>query len=226
MSGEASGEMSTERVIERIAAVGLIPVVRAPTGDLAIRIVEAIYAASVDVVELTMTIPEAVPLIARLVKRFGDALAIGAGTVFDAETARACIGAGAAFVVSPITDAATIECCRSAGVLVMPGALTPTEIVRASQAGAEAVKVFPCGAMGGAQYIRALRAPLPQLRLVPTGGVSLANVADFIRSGATAVGVGSELVDLAAIREGRDMEVTENARRYADAIARARRASP
>jgi 2-dehydro-3-deoxyphosphogluconate aldolase/(4S)-4-hydroxy-2-oxoglutarate aldolase len=226
MSGEASGEMSSKRVLERIAAVGIIPVVRAPTGDLAVRIVEAILAAGVDVVELTMTVPEAVPLIARLVKRFGDALAIGAGTVLNAETARACIDAGAAFVVSPITDAATIECCLSAGVLVMPGALTPTEIVRASQAGAEVVKVFPCGVMGGAQYIRALRAPLPQLRLVPTGGVSLTNVADFIRSGATAVGVGSELVDVAAIREGRDMDVTENARRYADAIAHARRPSP
>ena len=226
MSGKASVDMGAGGVLERIAAIGIIPVVRAPSGDLALRLVEAIHAAGVDVVELTMTVPEAVPLIARLAKRFGDALAVGAGTVLDAETARACIGAGAAFVMSPITDAATIECCRSAGVLVMPGALTPTEIVRASQAGAEAVKVFPCGAMGGAQYIRALRAPLPQLRLVPTGGVSLANVADFIRSGATAVGVGSELVDVAAIREGRDKDVTESARRYAEAIAQARRPQP
>jgi 2-dehydro-3-deoxyphosphogluconate aldolase/(4S)-4-hydroxy-2-oxoglutarate aldolase len=206
-------------------AAGIIPVVRAPSSDLAMRAVDAIRAGGIDVVEVTMTVPGAVSLIDELARRFGDAVVVGAGTVLDAETARACIIAGAAFIVSPVLDAATIACCRTHGIPVVPGALTPTEIVRAVQAGADMVKVFPCGALGGARYIQSLKAPLPHVRLVPTGGVTLQTVGDFIRAGASAVGVGADLVDIGQIQDGRADAVTENARRFAEAIQQARGAS-
>jgi 2-dehydro-3-deoxyphosphogluconate aldolase / (4S)-4-hydroxy-2-oxoglutarate aldolase len=210
------------RVLDRITALGMIPVVRAPSSDLATRAVEAIRAGGVDVIELTMTIPGALNLIHSLAERFGDEVVIGAGTVLDAETARACVMAGAAFVVSPILDVATIACCRTHGVPVIPGALTPTEVVRAAQAGADMIKIFPCGALGGASYVRSLKAPLPHLRLVPTGGVSLQTVGDFIGAGASAVGVGADLVDIGLVRDGWSETVTERARKYLDAIRRAR----
>ncbi len=211
------------RAFERILAGGIIPVIRAPSRELAAHAVDAIHAGGIDVVEVTMTVPGAVSLIEDLVRRFGHAVVIGAGTVLDAETARTCMLAGAAFIVSPIVDAATIACCRTHGVPVLPGALTPTEIVQAAKAGADAVKVFPCGAVGGANYIRSLKAPLPQVHLVPTGGVSLANVGDFIRAGASAVGVGADLVDNAQLRDGHGEGVTQNARRYVEAIAHTRK---
>jgi 2-dehydro-3-deoxyphosphogluconate aldolase / (4S)-4-hydroxy-2-oxoglutarate aldolase len=191
-----------------------------------VKAVEAICAGGIDAIELTMTVPGAVPLIKELKSRFGDAVVVGAGTVLDAETARACVEAGAQFVVSPILDRATVAYCRSCGVPVLPGALTPTEIMEAVRAGAEVVKVFPCGALGGASYIRSLKAPLPGLCLVPTGGVSLQNVGDFIRAGASAVGVGADLVDIGRIVEGNAGAVTENARRYVDAVRQAREVKP
>ena len=215
-----------DRVLERIAAAGIIPVVRAPSGELAIRVIEAIRAGGIDVFEVTMTVPGALSVIDELSSRFGEEVLIGAGTVLDAETAGACIVAGAAFVVSPILDAGTITCGQTHAVPVIPGALTPTEIVRAAQAGAEMIKVFPCGALGGASYIRSLKAPLPHLRLVATGGVSLETVGDFIRAGVSAVGVGADLVDIGHIRAGRSEEVTENTRRYVREIAQARKAVP
>jgi 2-dehydro-3-deoxyphosphogluconate aldolase/(4S)-4-hydroxy-2-oxoglutarate aldolase len=210
------------RVFDRIMALGIIPVVRAPSGDLAVRAVEAICAGGIDVIELTMTVPGAVTLIRELTTRFGDDVVIGAGTVLDAETARACIVAGAAFVVSPILDPPMIACCGTYGVPVIPGALTPTEVVRAAQAGADMIKVFPCGAVGGPSYVRSLMGPLPHLRLVPTGGVSLENVGDFFRAGATAVGVGTDLVDVGKIADGGADAVTQTARRYLDTIKQAR----
>jgi 2-dehydro-3-deoxyphosphogluconate aldolase/(4S)-4-hydroxy-2-oxoglutarate aldolase len=210
-------------VVQRIMACGVIPVVRAPSADIATRAVEAIVAGGIDVVEVTMTVPGAVALIESLASRYdrGEVI-IGVGTVLDAEMARTCILAGAAFVVSPIVDEPTVECCRSYGVPVLPGALTPTEIVRAVRAGADLVKVFPCGALGGASYIRSLLAPLPHLRLVPTGGVSVQTVGDFIRAGASAVGVGADLVSLDKLRDGRADAVVEKARQYAEAIRSAR----
>jgi 2-dehydro-3-deoxyphosphogluconate aldolase/(4S)-4-hydroxy-2-oxoglutarate aldolase len=216
----------SERALDRIMAAGIIPVVRAPSSDLAMRAVDAIRAGGIDVVEVTTTVPGAVSLIDEIARRFGDAIVVGAGTVLDAETARACIIAGAAFIVSPVLDAATIACCRTHGIPVMPGALTPTEIVRAVEAGADMIKVFPCGALGGARYILSLKAPLPHVRLVPTGGVTLQTVGDFIRAGASAVGVGADLVDIGQIQDGRADAVTENARRFAEAIHRARGTSP
>jgi 2-dehydro-3-deoxyphosphogluconate aldolase/(4S)-4-hydroxy-2-oxoglutarate aldolase len=209
-------------VVHRIVACGIIPVVRAPSADLAMRAVDAIVAGGIDVVEVTMTIPGALALIESLAGRYGSEVIIGAGTVLDAETARATILAGAVFVVSPIVDEGTISCCRSYGVPALPGALTPTEIVQAARAGADMVKVFPCGALGGANYIRSLKAPLPHLRLVPTGGVSVQTAGDFIRAGASAVGVGADLVNVEKLRDGHTDAISETARRYVEAVREAR----
>jgi 2-dehydro-3-deoxyphosphogluconate aldolase/(4S)-4-hydroxy-2-oxoglutarate aldolase len=211
-----------DRALARLLAGGIIAVVRAPSPDLAVRAVEAVCEGGIEVVELTLTVPGAVSLITELRRRFGDAIVVGAGTVLDAHTAQTCIEAGAQFVVSPILDPATVSSCKAAHVPVAPGALTPTEIVNAIRAGADLVKVFPCAALGGASYIRSLKAPLPEARLVPTGGVSLQTVGDFIRAGASAVGVGTELVDIGLIASGQAASVTENARRFVSAVRAAR----
>jgi len=216
--------MARPETLARIRATGIIPVIRAPSADAALAAVEAIRAGGIDIIELTMTVPSAVKVIERVVERHGDTVVVGAGTVLDAETARACILAGAAFVVSPIVDAPTIRVCRTYGIPVMPGGLTPTEIVEAWRAGADLVKVFPCGSLGGASYIKALRAPLPQIELVPTGGVTLATVGDFIAAGAYAMGAGGDLVDLARLGRGDHAGLTENARRYVAAVQHARKA--
>ncbi len=187
--------MARTETLRRIREIGLVPVVRAASGDDALRVIDSLGEGGIDVIELTMTVPGAVSLIEVLVTRFGKRMVVGAGTVLDPETARACILAGAEFIVSPALDEQTIACCRNTyGVPVLPGALTPTEIVRAWRAGADMVKVFPCSAMGGASYVKSLLAPLPQIELVPTGGVSLDTVGDFIRAGASAVGAGADLV--------------------------------
>jgi 2-dehydro-3-deoxyphosphogluconate aldolase/(4S)-4-hydroxy-2-oxoglutarate aldolase len=216
--------MSKTAVLQRIREVGIVPVVRAESADEAGRAIAAIMAGGVPVLEITMTVPGAVPLIADLCRRFGQDAVVGAGTVLDPETARACILAGAQFVVSPATNVATIACCRRYGVPIMPGALTPTEVVTAWEAGADMVKVFPCSALGGASYIKALKAPLPQIDLIPTGGVNLQTAADFIKAGSTALGVGADLVDLRALRGGQDALLTERARKLVE-IVRAARAS-
>ncbi|HEY0475963.1 MAG TPA: bifunctional 4-hydroxy-2-oxoglutarate aldolase/2-dehydro-3-deoxy-phosphogluconate aldolase [Kofleriaceae bacterium] len=218
--------MTRATILARIAATGVIPVIRAPSAADALAAVEAMRAGGIDVVELTMTVPSAVKVIEQVVERHGDAIVVGAGTVLDAETARDCILAGAAFVVSPILDVPTIRACRTYGVPVVPGALTPTEVVRAWRAGADLVKVFPCGAVGGASYIKALRAPLPQIELVPTGGVTVATAGDFIAAGAFAVGAGADLVDIARLRRGDHAGLTESARRYVAAVQHARKGSP
>jgi 2-dehydro-3-deoxyphosphogluconate aldolase/(4S)-4-hydroxy-2-oxoglutarate aldolase len=209
-------------VLGRILRTGIVPVVRAPSAEEAMRVIDAIRAGGIDVIELTMTVPDAVEVIRDLAAHLGEEVVLGAGTVLDAETARACMLAGARFVVSPILDVATVTCCRTYAVPAVAGALTPTEVVRAWQAGAAMVKVFPCSAVGGASYIRALKAVLPQIDLVPTGGVALDTVEDFIRSGSSAVGAGADLVDVAKVRAGNPGAVTERARRYLEAIDRAR----
>jgi 2-dehydro-3-deoxyphosphogluconate aldolase/(4S)-4-hydroxy-2-oxoglutarate aldolase len=214
--------MAKAETMKRILATGIVPVVRARTADEALRVVDAILAGGIDIIELTMTVPGAPQVIERLTRRFADEVVVGAGTVLDRDTAKTCIAAGAAFVVSPALDEATVEHCRAEGIPVMPGALTPTEVVRAWRAGADVVKVFPCGAVGGASYIKALKAPLPQIDLMPTGGVSLKTVAEFIQAGASALGAGADLVDLALLREGKADLITEKARKYVEAIREAR----
>jgi 2-dehydro-3-deoxyphosphogluconate aldolase / (4S)-4-hydroxy-2-oxoglutarate aldolase len=214
--------MSKADVLHRIREVGIVPVVRAESADEAGRAIAAIMAGGVPVLEVTMTVPGAVTLIRDLCGRFGTDAVVGAGTVLDPETARACILAGAQFVVSPATNTATIACCRRYGVPIMPGALTPTEVVAAWEAGADMVKVFPCSALGGASYIKALKAPLPQIDLIPTGGVNLQTAADFIKAGSTALGVGADLVDLKALRDGQDALLTERARKLVEIVRTAR----
>ncbi len=214
--------MDKQEVMARIREVGVVPVIRAESADEAARVIDAIRAGGVSVLEITMTVPGALGLIAEVARRVGNDAVVGAGTVLDAETARAVILAGARFVVSPALDLGTIACCRRYGVPVMPGALTPTEVVAAWQAGADIVKVFPANAVGGASYIRALKAPLPQIELCPTGGVSLDTAADFIKAGASALGVGNDLVDLKALRAGHAPAITDKAKRFVEIVKAAR----
>src|SRR5947207_9232051 len=214
--------MNKTEVLQRIRATGLIPVVRAESADLAMRAVEAIKVGGVDVLEVTMTVPGAIGVIEQLTATFASEVVIGAGTVLDPETAKKCIQAGAQFIVSPALNEETIAFCRANDVAVFPGALTPTEVVRAWNVGADAVKVFPAGAVGGASYLKALKAPLPQIELVPTGGVSLKTAAEFIKAGARALGVGADLVDVKALREGRDEVITERARQFLEILCDAR----
>ncbi|HET9086249.1 MAG TPA: bifunctional 4-hydroxy-2-oxoglutarate aldolase/2-dehydro-3-deoxy-phosphogluconate aldolase, partial [Acidobacteriaceae bacterium] len=182
----------------------------------------AILAGGVTVLEVTMTVPGAIQVMQQLADHHGEKLLIGAGTVLDAETARSCLLAGAQFIVSPALDVRTIELCRRYSAPVIPGALTPTEIVTAWQAGADVVKVFPCSAVGGAKYLKALQGPLPQIPLIPTGGVSLSTAAEFLAAGAFALGVGSDLVDAKAAAEGRVNVITENARKYMEIVQKFR----
>ena len=214
--------MHKNEVIKQIRDIGIIPVVRASSGDEAMRAIDAIREGGVSVLEITMTVPGAVSVIAQVAARYGDDAIIGAGTVLDAETARACILNGAQFVVSPSLNLETIACCRRYGVAVLPGALTPTEIVTAWTAGADFVKVFPAGSLGGASYIKSLKAPLPQIEMVPTGGVSIKTAADFIKAGSSALGVGADLVDLKAIREGQASIITERAKQFVEIVREAR----
>src|SRR5437867_8393864 len=214
--------MNKNEILQRIRATGLIPVVRAESADVAMRAVEAIKTGGVDVLEVTMTVPGAIDVIAKLAATFGTEVVIGAGTVLDPDTANKCVQAGAQFIVSPALNEETIAFCRANGVAIFPGALTPTEVVRAWNAGADAVKVFPAGAVGGASYLKALKAPLPQIELVPTGGVSLKTAADFIKAGAMALGVGADLVDTKALRNGEDKVISARAKQFIEIVKSAR----
>ncbi len=214
--------MNKSEVLKQIIDTGVIPVVRATTADEAMRAIDAIREGGIAVLEITMTVPGAVGVIEQVAARFGNDALVGAGTVLDAETAKACIAAGAQFIVSPALNMDTIAFCREQDVAVMPGALTPTEVVQAWNAGADFVKVFPAGAVGGASYLKALKAPLPQIELVPTGGVSLKTAADFIKAGAAALGVGADLVDIKAIREGQAALITERAKQFIEIVHQAR----
>jgi 2-dehydro-3-deoxyphosphogluconate aldolase/(4S)-4-hydroxy-2-oxoglutarate aldolase len=214
--------MSKTETIKRIRETGVIPVVRATSADEAMRAIDAIREGGIPVLEITMTVPGAVKLIEELAKRYANDALVGAGTVLDPETATACIESGAKFVVSPALNLETIACCRRLDVAVMPGALTPTEVIQAWNAGADFVKVFPAGAVGGPSYLKSLKAPLPQIELVPTGGVSLKTATDFIRAGAAALGVGADLVDIKAIREGHAALITERAKQFIEIVREAR----
>src|SRR5439155_1132253 len=191
--------MPNLKINQRIMEVGLIPVVRASSTDEASAIVEAIKSGGVSVLEITMTVPGAIRLIERIAERYGSDVLLGAGTVLDAETARAVILAGAEFVVTPSLRLSTIEVCKRYSKVVIPGALTPTEVITAWEAGADFVKVFPCDNVGGPKYIRALKGPFPQIDFIPTGGVNLNTAAEFIAAGSAALAVGSELVDKKAV---------------------------
>lgn len=214
--------MNKSEVISQITGTGVIPVIRAASADEARRAINAIKTGGIAIFEITMTVPGAVSLIEKLVASYGAEALIGAGTVLDAATARECIDAGAQFIISPALNLDTILFCNQAETVVMPGALTPTEILTAWNAGADFVKVFPAGALGGASYLKSLKAPLPHIKLIPTGGVSLQTAADFIRAGASAVGVGADLVDLEALRNDQDDLIAERAREYLKIVRTAR----
>jgi len=211
-------------VLNRLQQICLVPVLRAESTQQALAIAKAISAGGVTVLEVTMTVPGAIEVIRTLLKENPEIL-VGAGTVLDPETARICILEGAQFIVSPSINTRTIELCRRYSVPVIPGALTPTEIVTAWQAGADVVKVFPASAMGGAKYLSSIKAPLPQVDLIPTGGVSLATAVDFLNAGAFALGVGADLVAAEAIAAGKPEVITETAKKYMQLIAEFRKGS-
>jgi len=210
---------TTQEIIER---VGLIPVLRAKSIAQGRAVVEAMIAGGVTVVEVTMTVPGAVDLLKELEKAYGNKLLLGSGTVTTADQAQATIDAGAEFVVSPSLHPEVIAATKKNGRVSCPGALTPTEAITAWNAGADYVKIFPCSAMGGASYLKSLLAPFPFLKIVPTGGVTLQTAESFIRAGAKALGVGTDLVNLAAIDAGKPETITETARAYLKILAAAR----
>lgn len=205
--------MQKAAVLSALRNLGLVPVLRAESETQALALADAIAAGGVTTLEVTMTVPGAIKVMRTLAEKRPDIL-IGAGTVLDPETARMCILEGAQYVVSPALNLATIEMCHRYGVAVLPGALTPTEVVTAWQAGADVIKIFPASAMGGAKYLKGLKAPLPQVEMIPTGGVSLASAREFLEAGAFALGVGADLVDPKAITNGTPETITENARKY------------
>ena len=211
-----------EELVKRIERGTLVPVVRAPTADLAVKAVEAILEGGISTFEITLTVPGAVQVIESLVKRFGSRALIGAGTVLSADQAAACIDAGAQFIVSPGFDAATVELVLKRGLPCMPGALTPTEVITAWKAGVDMVKIFPCSAMGGAKYLKALKGPLPQVKMLPTGGVNATTAHEYLAAGAAALGIGSELVDAQALAAGKLDVITARAKELVDAVAASR----
>jgi 2-dehydro-3-deoxyphosphogluconate aldolase / (4S)-4-hydroxy-2-oxoglutarate aldolase len=214
--------MTKELVRQKILEIGIVPVVRASSGQQAIQAAEAVCAGGIPIVELTMTVPGAIEVIAQLAKSMSKDVLIGAGTVLDAETAQRCLDAGAQFLVSPGTDLLTIALANQKGVLIMAGALTPTEVITAWKAGSDFVKIFPCGTVGGAKYIKALKAPLPQVPMVPTGGVNLETAADFLRAGASALGIGGELISASALKSGNVKTIMDSAKQYVGIVKKTR----
>lgn len=214
--------MSTrERTLREIGRTKLVPAVRTRTATDAVRAMRALYAGGVRVFEVPLTVPGALGALEVARTEFGDGAVLGAGTVLDAESARAAILAGAAFLVSPSLTLGMVEVARRYGVPALCGALTPTEIVAAWEAGADYVKVFPASAMGGPAYVRSLRGPLPQVALMPMGGVTVEMAGEYLRAGARALGVGSDLVRQSVLDAGRDEEITEAARVFVAEIAKA-----
>src|ERR1700724_2998472 len=213
--------MTRQQTLSFILETGIVPVVRTATAEGAIKAIEAIHRGGIRAAEVTMTVPGAIHALEKLADEFGDKIVLGAGTVLDPETARACMLAGAQFFVTPSLKLSTIEMVKRYSKVICPGALTPTEVVTAWEAGADIVKIFPCGNVGGARYIKALKGPFPQIEMIPTGGVNLETAGDFLKAGACAVAVGGELVDAKLIREGRFDLIEERTRQYLAVIAKA-----
>lgn len=183
-----------EQIVARLREVGIIPIIRATSADVALPVAEALLQAGLPVVEITMTVPNAIDAIGAVAKRFAGKMLLGAGTVTDAHTAKRAVDAGAEFIVSPCLVREVIDAAQHANAAVLPGALTPSEVFEAFRTGGDMVKIFPAQSVGGAAYLRALRGPFPGIPLVPTGGVTLENIGEMFKAGAAAVGVGSELI--------------------------------
>jgi 2-dehydro-3-deoxyphosphogluconate aldolase / (4S)-4-hydroxy-2-oxoglutarate aldolase len=214
--------MEKRDVFNRMVSEGLIPVIRVASAAEAIDVADAIKEGGVTLIEITMSVPGAIDAIKELTKKYKDDIIMGAGTILDPETGRAVLLAGAQFLVTPTLNLDLIQLAHRYSAVIVPGAATPTEILTAWNAGADMVKVFPAGQLGGPEYIKALRGPLPQILYVPTGGVNLQNAGAFIKAGATALGVGGELVDKKAVKEKRFNIITENTRAFIKAIKEAR----
>lgn len=216
--------MNRTSPLDRVLNLGLVAIIRSPSGDQLVEAAEALLAGGIDVVEITFTVPRALAVLEAVRHRLGDKVLLGAGTVLDPETARAALLAGAEFIVTPTVNTRVIELCRRYDKLVMPGGFTPTEILTAWEAGADIVKVFPAE-IGGPAHLRAIRGPLPQIRLLPTGGVTLQTLPEFVSAGACAVGLGTALVEKAAL-ENRDFaRISERARQFVSAMQATRRAA-
>ena len=214
--------MEKRDVLNRMITEGLIPVIRVSSAQEAVDVADAIKEGGVSFIEITMSVPGAIDTIKDLVKKYKDDIIMGAGTVLDPETGRAALLAGAQFIVSPIINLDLIQLAHRYSAVVIPGAMTPTEILTAWNAGADLVKVFPAAQLGGPEYIRAIKAPFPQILLVPTGGVNLQNAGAFIKAGSTTLGAGGELVDKKAVKEKKFNVITENTRAFLKAIKEAR----
>jgi len=214
--------VTKESILSAIKTIGIVPVVRTPTAEAAFKAIEAIYAGGIRAAEVTMTVPGAVRVLEKLADQFGDKIVLGAGTVLDPETARICMLAGAQFFVTPALNLATIQMAHRYAKPICPGALTPTEVATAWDAGADIVKIFPCDNVGGPKYIKALKGPFPHIEMIPTGGVSLETAGAFLKAGACAVAVGSELVDAKTIQEGKYEIFERRARQFLEVVAKAR----
>ena len=214
--------MEKQHVVRKVLEIGIVLVVRAASAAQAQAAAEAVRRGGIPIVEITMTVPGAVEVIRELVRSAGNDVLVGAGTVLDAETARRCLDAGAQFLVSPGFNAGMVAEARARDTVVMAGALTPSEIMAAIKAGADFVKIFPCAQVGGAAYIKALRGPFPSVPFVPTGGVTLATAAEFLRAGAAALGVGGELVERSALEQGKTQVIMENAQRFVEIVQQTR----
>jgi 2-dehydro-3-deoxyphosphogluconate aldolase/(4S)-4-hydroxy-2-oxoglutarate aldolase len=209
-------------ILSKIKKLAIVPIVRTPDETSALAAVKAVVDGGIDCVEITMTVANALRAIEAIADRHGDKILLGAGTVLDPETARACMLAGAQFFVTPSLNHKTIEMAGRYSRPIFPGGLTPTEILSAWEAGADGVKVFPCNALGGAKYIKAIKAPFPHIDLIPTGGVNLETIGEFLAAGSTAVGVGSELIDAQSVASGNYAMVTERARKFREIVAKFR----
>lgn len=214
--------MNKQEVRACIEQVGIVPVVRAGSPEEALFAAQAMSHGGIPIAEITMTVPGAIEVIQDLAKKAPEIL-VGAGTVMNSESARKCLDAGAQFLVSPGFNAPTVNAARERGILIMAGALTPTEVMAAWEAGADFVKIFPCGNLGGAKYIQALKGPLPQVPMVPTGGVNLETAADYIRAGAAALGVGGELVQKDALKTRNAELLSGLAKQFVELVKAARK---
>ncbi|MBI1354028.1 MAG: bifunctional 4-hydroxy-2-oxoglutarate aldolase/2-dehydro-3-deoxy-phosphogluconate aldolase [Acidobacteria bacterium] len=214
--------MNRTATIGALLEVGVIPIIRTQSAETALQTARAVRRGGLRLLEVTMTVPGALGVVEKLADEFGDDLLLGAGSVLDAETARACMLAGARFIVTPGLNVKTVEICNRYSVAALPGALTPTEVITAWEAGADMVKIFPADNMGGPAYIKALKAPLPQVLMAPTGGVDLDNMKDFFKAGASAVAVGSSLMNKKAIAEGNYQAIEALAKQFLDAAVAAR----
>jgi 2-dehydro-3-deoxyphosphogluconate aldolase/(4S)-4-hydroxy-2-oxoglutarate aldolase len=207
--------------LQHVLDRGIVAILRAPSGELLADVAEALYESGIDVIEVTFTVPGILEILNQVQKRLGHKILLGAGSVLDTETARAAILAGAQYIVSPTVNVDVIKLCQRYGKLVMPGALTPTEVLTAWEAGADIVKIFPAD-LGGPAYLKSLHGPLPQIRLMPTGGVNLETLESFVKAGACAVGLGTALVETAAVQSGNLKRIRDLAGQYVELMKKAR----